>query len=244
MDFKQGEVLDLSQRVLKIALDDMENHSHLLRIALREAVDADILYECHNDDDTVGPSSDEKSYVDVKSLGSEGADGIDFVFGDVEYAFVHDTWRRVILSTLLSSYTHDMHRHAALGLEEVASKEDFVDFRTQVKVFGHWRDAEDKANASRLALEIGTNFKMLGMIHQSIEIYNETIHLWKKYDPPKGEDRIAGFSPVVLDSLDQENLICLVKLQTALGQAIGSIYSGDLSAASQAFRDALEVRSS
>ena len=51
----------------------------------------------------------------------------------------------------------------------------------------------------------------------------------------------AGFAPEVLDSLDKSNLVQLVKLQTALGQASGSIYEGDLSNSASAYNDALEV---
>ncbi len=50
-----------------------------------------------------------------------------------------------------------------------------------------------------------------------------------------------GFASQVLDSLDEENVVLLVKLQTALGQAIGSIYQGSLAASAQAFETALSV---
>jgi hypothetical protein len=53
--------------------------------------------------------------------------------------------------------------------------------------------------------------------------------------------RIAGFASQVLDSLDEENLVHLVKLQTALGQAVGSIYQGCLDKSAEAFEHALGV---
>jgi len=53
--------------------------------------------------------------------------------------------------------------------------------------------------------------------------------------------RVSGFAAEVLDSLDEENLIHLVKLQTALGQAIGSIYNGLKQKSAKVFLDTLEV---
>jgi hypothetical protein len=45
----------------------------------------------------------------------------------------------------------------------------------------------------------------------------------------------------VIESLDEENLVSLVKLQTAMGQAIGSIISRNKAESAQAFETALEV---
>ena len=53
--------------------------------------------------------------------------------------------------------------------------------------------------------------------------------------------RIAGFASQVLDSLDEENLVHLVKLQTALGQATGSIYNAYKKRSAKVFQDTLEV---
>lgn len=241
LSFMQSEAIDMSVRALKIREDDMEDHSQLIRFALREAVDANILYECHNDAETVVDDSSSGSFVDIIG-GEDNENGAaDFAFGDIEYSFVHDTWRRVITSSLLTSYIRELHKYAAKGLEEISARQQFTPFRTQCKIFSHWRNADNTVNAARTALEVGQSFKMLGMIPQGIEIYTETINMWKRYDPPEGTERIAGFSPEVLESLDLENITGLVKVQTALGQAIGSIYKGDLSKSAQAFRDALEV---
>ncbi len=52
----------------------------------------------------------------------------------------------------------------------------------------------------------------------------------------------SGFSPQLLQSMDAPNLVSLVKLQTALGQALGSILNKDKNESAQAFADALTVR--
>ncbi len=50
---------------------------------------------------------------------------------------------------------------------------------------------------------------------------------------------LAGISPDVLDSLDEENLILMIKLLTMFGQALGTAYMEKRSA--RAFEDALAV---
>jgi len=54
---------------------------------------------------------------------------------------------------------------------------------------------------------------------------------------------MEGVAPQVLDSLDEENLLSVIKLQTVLGQAIGSTYHRDKKDSAQAFEDALAVSS-
>lgn len=53
---------------------------------------------------------------------------------------------------------------------------------------------------------------------------------------------MKGFAPQVLENLDEPNLVLLIKLQTALGQAVGSTLNQDKKESAQAFQDALEVR--
>jgi hypothetical protein len=158
------------------------------------------------------------------------------------YSFHHDTWRRVILSLLLDSYLQDIHKHAAIAIEDRIGEEDSQDYATQVKLFRHWKESANTVRAAQVALDIGRNFKLLGMNLHSIQIYQDAIEMWKKHEPQViGMKRIAGFSPQVIESLDEENLVSLVKLQTAMGQAIGSIISRNKAESAQAFETALEV---
>ena len=53
--------------------------------------------------------------------------------------------------------------------------------------------------------------------------------------------RYEGFATQVLDSLDEENLVVLVKLQIALGQAVGSIYNKFKKRSAKVFEDTLKV---
>ena len=52
---------------------------------------------------------------------------------------------------------------------------------------------------------------------------------------------LAGYAPRVLESLDAPNLVLLIKLQTALGQAVGSTLNQDKKESAKAFQGALEV---
>jgi len=117
---------------------------------------------------------------------------------------------------------------------------DRRDNRTKVKLFSHWKGSDDTINAGKVALNVGMSFKLLGM--NSAQVYGEAINMWKRHDPPEGEGRIAGFSPLIFESLDEENLVTLVKLQTVLGQALVSVFtrSNDSQKEStEAFKNAL-----
>lgn len=52
---------------------------------------------------------------------------------------------------------------------------------------------------------------------------------------------VKGFAPQVLDSVDEPNLVLLIKLHIAIGQAVGSSLNQDKKESAQAFQDALEV---
>ena len=52
---------------------------------------------------------------------------------------------------------------------------------------------------------------------------------------------LTGYAPQVLESLDAPNLVLLIKLQTALGQAVGSTLNQDKKESAKAFQDALKV---
>jgi len=52
---------------------------------------------------------------------------------------------------------------------------------------------------------------------------------------------MEGVVQQVLDSLDEENLLSVIKLQTVLGQAIGSAIHRDKKDSAQAFIGALAV---
>jgi len=242
MEFSLGDILDLARDILNMDAESIQDRN-LIRRALRSAVDEGVLLEMVEDDDTIGESKHTTTqyFIGLDDANSNSSGEDEFVFGDVRYSFFHDSWRRVIVSLMLDSYVQDIHRHAALAIETRAAGTEIQDYRTKIKLFRHWKGSGDTINAGKEALAIGTFFKNLGMNFHSTQLYNESINMWKIHDPPEGEERVAGFSPLVLDALDEANLVTLVKLQTALGQAIGSVYSGDLSPSALAFQNALDV---
>ena len=242
MEFSLGDILDLARDILNMDVEDIQDRNIIGR-ALRSAVNEGVLHEIVEDEDTIGDSIHTLTqyFIGLDDVNTNSCGEDEFIFGEVRYSFFHDSWRRVIVSLMLDSYVQDIHRHAALAIENRTAGTDIQDYRTKIEVFRHWKGSGDTINAGKEALAIGLFFKNLGMNSHSIRLYEESIAMWKIHDPPEGEEIVAGFSPLVLDALDEANLVTLVKLQTALGQAIGSVYSGDLSPSALAFKNALDV---
>jgi len=97
----------------------------------------------------------------------------------------------------------------------------------------------NKSKSTELALNVGKNFMYLGLNLHSIRVFEDALDVWHKDKNSDNDDTVAGFSCQVIESLDESDLISLIKLQTALGQALGTLDRKKESA--QAFEDALEV---
>jgi len=244
MSFTFDELLEVSLQMngISSAIKEREAYAFLLRESMKAAAQEGILNET-----IVEVKEEDEVYkamynVMVDTDGSTGS--IDDHIENVAYSFHHDTWRRINVSLLLDSYVQDIHRHAAIAIEARIPDNDMRDYRTKVKLFSHWKGSDDTIDAGNVALDLGMNFKLLGMNSQSADVYADTINMWKRHEPPEDEERIAGFSPLVLESLDEENLVTLIKLQIAYGQALGSTYTSSLDsqrAGAQVFKDSLEV---
>jgi len=242
MSFKFDELLEVSLRINSIPSSGSEAYANSLKSSMKAATKEGII------DTTIGELEDDGGSEINDSVRSVTVDLSGSVDGSIDlecvvYSFHHDTWRRVIISLLLDSYIQDIHRQAAMAIEARVPDNDMRDYRTKVKLFSHWKGSDDTINAGKVALDVGMSFKLLGMNSNSAQVYGEAINMWKRHDPPKGEERIAGFSPLIFDSLDEENLVTLVKLQTVLGQALGSDFTSSDSQkeSTEAFKNALTV---
>lgn len=159
---------------------------------------------------------------------------------DKYYQFGHDTWRQKILSLLLDSYKRDIHMYAASAIEMSIENLEEADYRTKMRLFSHLQRSGNTRKAASLALHVGNNFTSLGLNLHSIRVYNEALGMWRRnHTNDEDEEYIAGISLTLLETIDDEDLISIVKLLTAIGQALATLYRKIESG--RAFEDALEV---
>eukprot|EP00554_Chaetoceros_debilis_P009004 CAMPEP_0194101608 /NCGR_PEP_ID=MMETSP0150-20130528/2290_1 /TAXON_ID=122233 /ORGANISM="Chaetoceros debilis, Strain MM31A-1" /LENGTH=1615 /DNA_ID=CAMNT_0038788273 /DNA_START=63 /DNA_END=4907 /DNA_ORIENTATION=- len=236
--FDFEEILEISGHILAIPPEDLNQHSIDIHFALESAVEEGIL------DETL--EEEEKEDGLMASLNIPGSSG---KMKDSEkqnyeyrvYTFHHSSWQRLVLSLLLDSWKRDIHKHAAMAIEANWPDAESRDYRTKVKLFQHWKESDNSLKASDLALDIGQSYKMLGLNQHSITVYENALEIWRKHTPDNEESLVAGYAPQVLESLDAPNLVLLIKLQTALGQAVGSTLNQDKKESAKAFQDALKI---
>ena len=205
MTFSFNEILEISEHILSISEEGKEKHAIAIHLALQAAVDEGIIDEIVEDDERVDEAEDTISsmMINFRVEADGGADdtpaneheGQKRSFdrsGGLMYIFYHDMWRRVISSLLLNSRKRDIHKHAAMAIETRFPDEGRRDYRTKVKLFRYWKESGNSINASKLALDIGQSFKLLGLNLHSISVYEDALDMWKKHDPMEGEDTIGG----------------------------------------------------
>jgi hypothetical protein len=242
MSFKFDELLEICLRLNSVPSSGREAYANSLKrsmkAATKEGIIDTIILELQDEG-----GSEINDCVHTFAFDLSGSVDGSMDLECVEYSFHHDTWRRVIMSLLLDSYIQDIHRQAAMAIEARVPDNDRRDYRTKVKLFSHWKGSDDTINAGKVALDVGRSFSFLGMNSNSAQVYGEAINMWKRHDPPEGEERLAGFSPLIIESLDEENLVTLIKLQTNLGQSLGSAYTSNDSQkeSTKAFKNALTV---
>jgi len=238
--FELQEIVEISGHILCIPEEEKEQHSLAIKTSLEAAVEEGILDVTVQDESDVDEEHSKISMMMIKVDCSDGQ--IHKYLPRRKYSFYHSTWRRLILSMLLDSWKRDIHKHAAMAIEARSPDPETRDYRTKVKLFQHWKDSEDTLKAADFALDIGQSFKMLGLNLHSIKIYDDALEMWRKHKPSKSEDTIGGFAPDVLDSLDEGNLVYLIKLLTMFGQAVGSTSKRiDQNRSARTFEDALNI---
>lgn len=253
LTFEYKALVDLSIHVLNVSSEDTCDHLNALRKALQEAVEEGILDEFVKDDDSMDDTHDELSSMMVQVVRNDDheiyskcqstnvtihcVETIDR--GAILYSFRHDKWRRLVTSLMLDSWKRDIHKHAALSIEEKQDSTD-LDFHTKIKLFRHWKKAHNPTKVAELALGIGQSLKHLGLNPQSVKIYKQAQMMWQSSPDAHEEESIDGFTLTVLKSMDEASFINLIKIRIALGQAIGSTVSQQVSA--KVFEDTLKVR--
>lgn len=253
LSFDYKELVDLSLHVLNVSSEDTCDHLNTLRKALREAVEEGILDEFVKDDESMDDTHDELSSMMVQVVRNDDhevnsecqstnvtIDGVESIDrGAMLYSFRHDKWRRLVTSLMLDSWKRDIHKHAALSIEEKLQDSADLDYHTKIKLFRHWKKAHNPNKVAELALDIGQSMKHLGLNPQSVKIYQQAQAMWQNSPDAREEESIDGFTPTVLKSMDEASFIKLIKIRIALGQAIGSTVSQQVSA--KVFEDTLKV---
>jgi tetratricopeptide (TPR) repeat protein len=240
------EIIGISAHLPSININDdggKHKHATMVRDNLDIAVDEGILEyvtTCTNDH---LEGMIQKPLSTLLDAGHEEKNDIE-INRDAYYLFCHDTWRQKILSLLLNSYKQDIHKHAANVMETNILDIEDSSYQTKMKLFSHLKGSGDKIKAAELAIQIGKSFKRLGVNPQSVTLYESTLDMWRK----KNEDdtnetsvsvQFSGVTLEAIESLEESDLTLIVKLLTALGQALGTMRK--LKESSIAFENALEV---
>ncbi len=242
--FSQQEVIQISEQILSIPEKEKGSHADKISSSFALAVQEGIIDEVE-DENGVHLISRKMSFESLSSLIDENENDV-FIDVNKHFEFRHSSWRHKILSLLLDSYKRDIHMHAASAIQKTISSDDDTSYYTKLRLFMHLKESENSLKAADLALDMGKNLKYLGFNSHSIKIYNEALSMWSQnsnhYGSPDGCDNdnyIAGFSIEDIESLDKFELIEVVKLLTALGQALGTLERTEES--SRAFENALKV---
>jgi hypothetical protein len=145
------------------------------------------------------------------------------------FSFHHAVWRTALLNLMLGGRKRDLHRSIAETLE--SQKDERGDYMFNTQLFHHWISCYNFEKAAELALEVGRHFEeRLGLPAQSIRLYNDSLDLLREdkvfgdsLDLLEDEDgeRIGGFSKRVFEEVDATDLAYIVRLQVALGRALG-----------------------
>ena len=194
MTFMFSEILEISEHILSISKDDKEVHALAIKKSLKTALDEGIFDAniCENDNDSVSTTNESDLSEMIVDVGNNKESESPEVEVDESYAFYHDTWRRVIKSLMLDSWVKDIHMHAAMAIETRIPDNDMRDYSTKVKLFQHWKGSRNTIRSAIIALDIGKDFKDLGMNRHSIQVYEGAIDMWKNAESEEDEDLVAG----------------------------------------------------
>lgn len=245
--FTSNEVIELTEQVLSITVDKKADHLRKVEESLKIVVKEGIL------DDNAPHQSVRSEFFSFQQISTSTFQHMEeYEEGDIDdlmddenvnqsyYQFNNDSWRQAVLSLLLDSYKQDMHQHAATSIEtRIVSLKD-ADYHTKIRLYNHLKLSGNNNKATDLALSVGKSFMGLSLSLHSIHIYNQTLDMWHRNSVDDGNDTLAGIPLHVIQSLDKDNLKSIIRLLTALGQALGTTLTRKVESA-QSFEDALQV---
>ncbi len=191
--FEFRDIVEIAGNILCNPPQEMDRLSNDINVALKVAVDEGILEVMLYEGDTSDGEEGKIEAMIIKVDDSE-IDHDTTVTKRGVYLFSHVTWRRLILSLLLDSWKRDIHKYAAVAIEAQSSGNELRDYRTDMKLFHHLKESENTTKAAQIALNIGQNFKMLGLNKESIQIYDDALDMWKKQKYKHTESLVGGKS--------------------------------------------------
>lgn len=157
------------------------------------------------------------------------------------YKFTHDVWRSNILRLTLDEWKKDMHSLIAQSMETVMDSQLANDYRVLTRLFSHWKESGSAKKAATLALKMGRSLEDIGLTHQSLIVYRESLDMWKAMDNSNevADATIGGLSMNLLENLDSSDVEHLIRLNVALGRCYTNIL--DSKESSRAFQTALNL---
>lgn len=217
--FVLSEIVAVMQKMSGEDRIDDELHTDTTIASLERAVHEGILYLQHGSGDNV--EADERTFKEsITSLASSSP-----IRQDVHpspnfasYTFCHDTWRTTILNLMLDSRKRDMHRIIAETLEAQYG-EEVDNYLPRMKLFSHWKASGEPTKAANLALSIGNSFEELGLHDQGIKLYEDAIETWHDKSSEAG-----GFTRQVLDSINANDIECIINVFVALGKCLANVH--------------------
>lgn len=115
-----------------------------------------------------------------------------YAASNTTYKFTHDVWRSNILRLTLDEWKRDMHTLIAQSMEKAMDEDLASDYRTLTKLFSHWKESGSARQAAVLALKMGRSLESMGLSHQSLLVYRESLDMWKSMDSNDVHDGSIG----------------------------------------------------
>lgn len=120
-------------------------------------------------------------------------------------------------------------------LEEEGSDQD--DFKEQIRILKHWKSRGNFVKAAIVALDVGEQHMLLGLISEAILLFDDVLNMFKERE--EHDVKHGGISASVLDTIAAPELEHLIKLNVSKGNAYRTL-SRPLDGA-EAYQSALDV---
>ena len=220
--FELMDVVTVFEHSRGVTPDEREAHAQSVQESLEEAASVNILV------------------VENQSMQSIRFSSSDHPFAaqNVTYKFAHDVWRSNILRLTLNEWKKDMHSLIAQSMETAMDSQLSNDYRLLTKLFCHWKESGSAKKAASLALKMGRSLEDIGLTHQSLIVYRESLDMWKAMDSNGVADEsiggrllqrlsgafglsltcVEGLSMQLLEELESDDVELLIKLNVALGR--------------------------
>lgn len=208
--FELMDVVTVFEQYRGVEKDDRVKHAKSVHESLDEAVKKGIL---------------EVANRETATHARYNASDHPYASNNATYKFTHDVWRSNILRLTLDEWKKDMHSLIAQSMETVMDSQLANDYRVLTRLFSHWKESGSAKKAATLALKMGRSLEDIGLTHQSLIVYRESLDMWKAMDNSNEvpDETIGGLSVNLLEKLESSDVEHLIKLNVALGRCYTNI---------------------